>query len=471
MIHDARSATIDIFYLISAVTFIFGLKRLSSPATARSGNQIAAVAMAIALVATVFDRSFRWHPINIAILIVGTALGTFVGVYFARTVKMTAMPQMVALFNGMGGGTAALVEIAHFTELTRSGAHINSGEALATALGIFIGSISFSGSMIAFAKLQELLSGRPIRYPAQSIVNGAIFIVSLAFIIILAAFDQSNAWTWGLLAAALILGITTVLPIGGADMPVVIALLNSCTGVAAALTGFVVHNEILVVAGALVGASGALLTLLMSRAMNRSIANVLFSGFGSVPTSSGASGDGEAKPIRETTPDDAAVAMAYANEVIIVPGYGLAVAQAQHQIRELSEELEARGVTVKFAIHPVAGRMPGHMNVLLAEANVPYDELYEMEQINDEFQQADVALVVGANDVVNPAARSDQSSPIYGMPILNVDKANTVIVLKRSMRPGFAGIENELFHEPNTLMLFGDAKDSLAKLTAAVKES
>ncbi len=275
-----------------------------------------------------------------------------------------------------------------------------------------------------------------------------------------------------MLAVALILGITTVLPIGGADMPVVIALLNSCTGIAAALTGFVVHNQILVVAGALVGASGALLTLLMSRAMNRSIANVLFSGFGSVTTSAaGAAGTGEEKPIRETTPDDAAVAMAYANEVIIVPGYGLAVAQAQHQIRELSEELEKRGVTVKFAIHPVAGRMPGHMNVLLAEANVPYDELFEMEQINDEFQQADVALVVGANDVVNPAARSDQSSPIYGMPILNVDKANTVIVLKRSMRPGFAGIENELFHEPNTLMLFGDAKDSLIKLTAAVKES
>ncbi|MGA7670022.1 MAG: NAD(P)(+) transhydrogenase (Re/Si-specific) subunit beta [Nitrolancea sp.] len=471
MINDARSATIDIFYLISAVIFIFGLKRLSSPATARSGNQIAAVAMAIALVATLFDRSFRWHPTNIAILIAGSVLGALVGVYFARTVQMTAMPQMVALFNGMGGGTAALVEIAHFTELTRSGAHINSGESLATALGIFIGSISFSGSMIAFAKLQELLSGRPIRYPAQSIVNGVIFLVSLAFIVILAAFDQSNAWTWGLLAAALILGITTVLPIGGADMPVVIALLNSCTGIAAALTGFVVHNQILVVAGALVGASGALLTLLMSRAMNRSIANVLFSGFGSVTTSAATGGDGEAKPIRETTPDDAAVAMAYANEVIIVPGYGLAVAQAQHQIRELSEELEERGVRVKFAIHPVAGRMPGHMNVLLAEANVPYDELYEMEQINDEFQQADVALVVGANDVVNPAARSDQSSPIYGMPILNVDKANTVIVLKRSMRPGFAGIENELFHEPNTLMLFGDAKDSLTKLTAAVKES
>ncbi len=471
MINDARSATIDIFYLISAILFIFGLKRLSSPASARSGNQIAAVAMGIALIVTLFDRSFRWHPINILILIAGTALGAAVGIYFARTVQMTAMPQMVALFNGMGGGTAAIVEIAHFSEVTKGGASITSGEALATALGIFIGSISFSGSMIAFAKLQELLSGRPIRYPAQSVVNAIIFLVSLAFIVTLVGFDQSNVWTWSLLAVALVLGVTTVLPIGGADMPVVIALLNSCTGVAAALTGFVVHNQILVVAGALVGASGALLTLLMSRAMNRSIANVLFSGFGSVTTGGGVAGTGEEKPIRETTADDASVAMAYANEVIIVPGYGLAVAQAQHQVRELSEELEKRGVIVKFAIHPVAGRMPGHMNVLLAEANVPYDELYEMEQINDEFQQADVALVVGANDVVNPAARSDQSSPIYGMPILNVDKAHMVIVLKRSMRPGFAGIENELFHEPNTVMLFGDAKDSLTKLTAAIKEA
>jgi NAD(P) transhydrogenase subunit beta len=471
VINDARTAAIDIAYLISAIIFIFGLKRLSSPSTARSGNQIAALAMAIALIATLFDRSFHWHLTNIAILIVGSGLGALVGVYFARTVQMTAMPQMVALFNGMGGGTAALVEIAHFTGLNSSGGSITSGESLATGLGIFIGSISFSGSMIAFAKLQELLSGRPIRYPAQSIVNAVIFLASVALIVVLTAFDTSNVWAWSLLVLALILGVTTVLPIGGADMPVVIALLNSCTGVAAALTGFVVHNEILVVAGALVGASGALLTLLMSRAMNRSLANVLFSGFGSVPAGAGGAGTGEEKPIRETTADDAAVAMAYANEVIIVPGYGLAVAQAQHQVRELSEELEDRGVTVKYAIHPVAGRMPGHMNVLLAEANVPYDELFEMEQINDEFQQADVALVVGANDVVNPAARSDQSSPIYGMPILNVDKAHTVIVLKRSMRPGFAGIENELFHEPNTVMLFGDAKDSLTKLTAAVKES
>jgi len=471
VIHDARTATIDIFYLISAILFIFGLKRLSSPSTARSGNQIAALAMAIALVVTLFDRSFRWHPINIAILIVGTALGTAVGVYFARTVQMTAMPQMVALFNGMGGGTAALVELAHLNLLNNSGVSIGNGEALAAALGIFIGSISFAGSMIAFAKLQELLSGRPIRYAGQQFVNAVIFLAALAFIVIVTGVDQAGAWTWALFGVSLVLGVTIVLPIGGADMPVIIALLNSCTGVAAALTGFVLHNEILVVAGALVGASGALLTLLMSRAMNRSLANVMFSGFGSVTASAVSSGGGKAKPIRETTADDAAVAMAYANQVIIVPGYGLAVAQGQHQVRELAEELEERGVTVKYAIHPVAGRMPGHMNVLLAEANVPYDELFEMERINDDFQQADVALVVGANDVVNPAARSDPGSPIYGMPILNVDKAHTVIVLKRSMRPGFAGIENELFHEPNTVMLFGDAKDSLTKLTTAVKDA
>ncbi len=471
MINDYRTAAIDICYLISAILFIFGLKRLSSPATARSGNQVAAVAMGIALIATLFNSSFRWHPINIAILIVGSLLGTVVGVYFARTVQMTAMPQMVALFNGMGGGTAAVVELAHFHEIHASGLDLTHGVALATTLGIFIGSISFAGSMVAFGKLQELLSGRPIRYPGQSIVNAILFLATVALIVIVTGIDQAAVWPWALFGVALVLGVTLVLPIGGADMPVIIAVLNSCTGVAAALTGFVVHNEILVVAGALVGASGALLTVMMSRAMNRSLANVMFSGFGSVTASTATADSGETKPIRETSPDDAAVAMAYANEVIMVPGYGLAVAQAQHQIRELAEELERRGVIVKYAIHPVAGRMPGHMNVLLAEANVPYDELYEMEQINDEFQQADVALVVGANDVVNPAARSDPGSPIYGMPILNVDKAHTVIVLKRSMRPGFAGIENELFHEPNTVMLFGDAKDSLSKLTSAVKEA
>ena len=469
MITDYRAAFIDIAYLVSAIIFIFGLRRLSSPATARTGNRYAMVAMGLALVVTLVDRSFIWKPVNVAILVIGTALGAAVGIYFARTVQMTAMPQMVALFNGMGGGTAALVELAHFSGLLNSGQSITAGEALATVIGVILGSISLAGSAIAFGKLQELLSGRPIQYQGQSVVNAIVGLVIIGLGVFLVGFNGGDLIIWLLFAAALVLGVGAVLPIGGADMPVVIAVLNSCTGIAAAVTGFVVHNEILVVAGALVGASGGFLTVLMSRAMNRSLGNVLFGAFGSVTAGAGAAVAGEAKPIRETTAEDAAVAMAYANEVIIVPGYGLAVAQGQHQIRELAAELEKHGVTVKYAIHPVAGRMPGHMNVLLAEANVPYDQLYEMEQINGEFERADVALVVGANDVVNPAARSDTSSPIYGMPILNVDQARTIVVLKRSMRPGFAGIENELFHNPKTLMLFGDAKDSLAKLTAAVK--
>ncbi|MBX5446507.1 NAD(P)(+) transhydrogenase (Re/Si-specific) subunit beta [Sphaerobacter sp.] len=467
MITDARAAIIAVAYLISAVLFIFGLKRLSSPATARHGNRIAILAMTIAVVATLLDRSITWKPLNIAIIVVGTVIGAALGVYFARTVQMTAMPQMVALFNGMGGGTAAFVSVAEFIRFSEEASSIGAGEALSVSAGTAIGALSLTGSLIAFGKLQELISGRPIRFPGMSALNAILFIVILALGAVVVGFDGGDLFVWLLLAVAMVLGVLVVLPIGGADMPVVIALLNSFTGIAAALTGFVVHNQILVVAGALVGASGGFLTVLMSHAMNRPLSNVLFGAFGAA--SSAGAKVGEAKPIRETTPEDAAVVMAYANEVIIVPGYGLAVAQAQHQIRELADELEKRGVTVKYAIHPVAGRMPGHMNVLLAEANVPYDQLFEMDQINNEFAHADVALVVGANDVVNPAARTDPSSPIYGMPILNVDQARTIIVLKRSMRPGFAGIENELFHDPKTVMLFGDAKESLTKLTNAVK--
>ncbi|HEU5422978.1 MAG TPA: NAD(P)(+) transhydrogenase (Re/Si-specific) subunit beta [Nitrolancea sp.] len=404
---------------------------------------------------------------NIAIIAVALIAGAAVGTYFARTVAMTAMPQMVALFNGMGGGTAALVSVAEFVRFYNDSGSVGGGESLSVVVGTTIGAISFAGSMIAFGKLQELISGRPIRFAGGQIVNAVILIAILALWVII-LLGSNTLPVWGLLAAALILGVLVVLPIGGADMPVVIAVLNSMTGLAAAAAGFVLDNQILIVAGALVGASGALLTVLMSRAMNRSLANVMFGAFGSAPAG-GAAATGEARPIRQTTAEDVAVQMAYANEVIIVPGYGLAVAQAQHQIRELADELEKRGVTVKYAIHPVAGRMPGHMNVLLAEANVPYDQLFEMEQINDEFERADVALVVGANDVVNPAARHDKGSPIFGMPILNVDQARSVIVLKRSMRPGFAGIENELFHEDKTAMLFGDAKASLAALTNEVK--
>jgi len=471
VIDSYRQAIIDVSYFVSAILFIYGLKRLSTPAGARSGNQIAGLAMTIALIATFISRDIHWSAVNILTIFVGLAGGAAFGTYLARTVKMTAMPQMVALFNGMGGATAALVSVSEFTRFAHLFGSVGNSESLSVVVGTTIGAISFSGSMIAVGKLQELISGRPIRFPLIQPLN-LLLLVGIIALWVGAIVFNTGAWSvWLLFALALVLGVTVVLPIGGADMPVVIAVLNSMTGLAAAAAGFVLHNQILIVAGALVGASGSLLTVLMSKAMNRSLANVMFGAFGSVVASSGAAGAGEAKPIRETTADDAAVAMAYAQEVIIVPGYGLAVAQAQHQVRELGEELEKRGVTVKYAIHPVAGRMPGHMNVLLAEANVPYDDLYEMEQINDEFERADVALVVGANDVVNPAARSDTASPIYGMPILNVDKAQTVIVLKRSMRPGFAGIENELFHEPNTVMLFGDAKDSLTKLTAAVKES
>jgi NAD(P) transhydrogenase subunit beta len=381
------------------------------------------------------------------------------------------MPQMVAIFNGMGGATAALVSIGEFMHKD----DIGRGEVLSIVLGTLIGSISFTGSMIAFAKLQELMSGRPLTFPNQKLYNAILFagilVVGILVISIGGGESSAKALLWLLFVAALVLGAAVVLPIGGADMPVVIAILNSLTGLAAALTGLVLNNQALVIAGALVGASGAYLTLLMGRAMNRSVTNVLFGAFGGGPAPGAATAatGGEALPIRETTPDDAAVSLAYAERVIIVPGYGLAVAQAQHAVRELADVLEERGVDVKYAIHPVAGRMPGHMNVLLAEANVPYEDLYEMEQINDDFATTDVAVVIGANDVTNPAARNDTSSPIYGMPILNVDQARSIIVLKRSMKSGFAGIENMLFHDPKTSMLFGDAKDSVTKLITAVK--
>ena len=464
---DNRVVLINVAYLIAAVCFIVGLKLLSSPATARRGNQIAALGMTIAVIATLFMPGMR----NIWLILVGLAIGAVAAVFPARSVKMTAMPQMVAIFNGMGGATAALVSLVEFQHK----ADIGRGEIISIVLGVIIGSISFAGSMIAFGKLQELISGRPISYPNQQQVNAIIGIVVIALAVIVVALGQASvsyALIVALFLTALALGVLTVLPIGGADMPVVIAVLNSMTGVAAALTGFVLNNQALIIAGILVGASGAFLTLLMARAMNRSVSNVLFGAWGAAAVG-GAGGAGAAAelPMREVTPDDAAVPLAYADKVIIVPGYGLAVAQAQHAVRELAETLQERGVQVRYAIHPVAGRMPGHMNVLLAEANVPYDDLYEMDQINDDFANTDVAIVVGANDVTNPAARDDPSSPIYGMPILNVDQAKTVYVLKRGRGAGFAGIENMLFHDPKTAMLFGDAKDSLSKLNAAVREA
>jgi len=382
-------------------------------------------------------------------------------------VKMTAMPQMVALFNGVGGGAAALVALAEYHELDGV---LAWDEALSISLSALIGSISFAGSLVAFAKLQELVSGRPIVFPGQNVVNVVIVGTAAALAVAIVAGLEAQWAIVALILLALVFGVMFVLPIGGADMPVVISLLNAFTGLAAASAGFVLENTALIIGGTLVGASGTLLTVLMGRAMNRSIANVLFGAFGAAPAggvAAAASTDG--KSYREVTADDAAVMLAYAQRVVVVPGYGLAVAQAQHAVRELADLLEARGVDVKYAIHPVAGRMPGHMNVLLAEAQVPYPQLYDMDDINPEFPRTDVALVIGANDVTNPAARDNPESPLYGMPILNVDQAANVVILKRSMNPGFAGIDNDLFYEGNSAMLFGDAKSSVEKLVAAVK--
>jgi H+-translocating NAD(P) transhydrogenase subunit beta len=452
-------------YLVTIVTFILALRFLSSPAHARRGNQIGAVGMLLAIIVTFTQKSVLsyWE------IAVGMVIGGGFGAVAARKVKMTAMPQMVALFNGVCGGAAALISLAEFHRLAPEPGALTRDITPSIMLSALIGSISFAGSMIAFAKLQELIQGRPITYPGQKLVNAMLFGACLAAGIAVIAGSEQQWLLWALIGGAAVFGILFVLPIGGADMPVVISLLNAFTGLAAAATGFELENNVLIVSGMLVGASGTLLTLMMGRAMNRSIANVLFGAFGQVTAGAGsstASGDGS---VRATTADDVAVMLAYAHKVAIVPGYGMAVAQAQHDVRALADLLESRGVEVTYAIHPVAGRMPGHMNVLLAEANVPYPALKEMDDANAEFPRTDVSLVIGANDVVNPDARNNQGSPIYGMPILNVDASQAVIVLKRSMNPGFAGIDNPLFLEPNTMMLFGDAKESVGKLAASVK--
>ena len=453
-------------YLIAAVLFIVGLKQLSSPRGARRGNWIAAAGMVIALAATVPLLHFTTAGALITVL--GIAIGAPVGAISARRVKMTAMPQMVAAFNGVGGGAAALVAI---SELLSQSAHPAFAIAFPSVFSIVIGGVSFAGSLVAFAKLQGLMTGRPLTYPGQQVVNGAIALAIVALAIAILTIASLPTFFVPLVILALVLGVAFVLPIGGADMPVVISLLNAFTGLAVAASGFVLGNFALIVAGTLVGASGTLLTTLMSQAMGRSLGNVLFGAFGAVQTGTGGAtaGGAEGKTVRSGTPEDIGTMLAYARKVIIVPGYGLAVAQGQHAARELADELEKRGVEVDYAIHPVAGRMPGHMNVLLAEANVPYEQLKEMDEINGEFKSADVALVVGANDVVNPAAHTTPGSPIYGMPVLNVDQAKNIVFMKRSMRPGFAGIDNELLYDPKTVMLFGDAKDSLTKLVAAVK--
>jgi NAD(P) transhydrogenase subunit beta len=455
----------NILYLVTIVTFILALRFLSSPAHARRGNQIGAAGMLLAIVVTWINvGTTSWWAIALGMLI-----GGGFGAVAARKVRMTAMPQMVALFNGVGGGAAALIALAELHRILPEPGSPKADISVAIALSALIGSISFSGSMIAFAKLQELIGGRPITYTGQQFVNGALFVVALASGVALVAGVQDEWLLWVLIAASLLFGVLFVLPIGGADMPVVISLLNAFTGLAVAAGGFELENNVLIVSGMLVGASGTLLTLMMGRAMNRSIANVLFGAFGQITAGTGTATTASGAPVRPTTADDVAVMLTYAHKVVIVPGYGLAVAQAQHDVRALADVLEAKGVEVTYAIHPVAGRMPGHMNVLLAEANVPYPQLKEMDEANAEFPRTDVSLVIGANDVVNPDARNNSGSPIYGMPILNVDQSQAVVVLKRSMSPGFAGIDNPLFTEPNTMMLFGDAKESVAKLTTAVK--
>ena len=468
-----RGTAIDVAYLIAAITFILALKGLSSPKRARHGTFVAAAGMVIAVGATFFVQDLGANHDeglhNVPLMVLAMVLGTAIAVPMARFMKMTSMPQLIAIFNGVGGGAAALVSIGEFL-LHRGDIHtLATYQVLEIVLGILIGAMSFSGSAIAYAKLQELMTGRPITYPGQQIINGLIFVGSLAIVVVLLV-HPSMALVWVLLALSLIVGISFVLPIGGADVPVLISLLNSFTGLAVAASGFTLNSNVLIVAGTLVGASGILLTKLMSQAMGRSLPNIMFSAFGSA-AAAGPAGSGEERPVRSGTPDDIAVLLAYARKVIIIPGYGLAVAQAQHIVRELAETLQARGVDVFFAIHPVAGRMPGHMNVLLAEANVPYGELKEMDEANPEMSTADVALVVGANDTVNPAAKTSPGSPIYGMPIINADEAQQIVFMKRSMRPGFAGIENELLYDPKTVLLFGDAKDSLAKLVTAIKQA
>jgi NAD(P) transhydrogenase subunit beta len=406
-------------------------------------------------------------------MVVAMVIGAAIAVPAARKVKMTAMPQMVAIFNGVGGGAAALVSFTSFLILTSDDAFVGKPAVyriVEVILGVLIGCVSFSGSAIAFIKLQELITGRPITYPAQQVINAIVGLAILG-VGVATVLTASTALLVVMLVLALILGVIFVLPIGGADVPVLISLLNSFTGLAVAASGFALDNNLLIIAGTLVGASGILLTRMMSKAMGRSLANVLFSAFGSVVTATGGEAGADARPVKAGTPEDIGVLLAYARKVVIIPGYGLAVAQAQHTARELADLLMARGVEVFYAIHPVAGRMPGHMNVLLAEANVPYDELKEMDEANPEMPTADVALVVGANDTVNPAANDTPGSPIYGMPIIHADQAENVVFLKRSMRPGFAGIDNELLFNPKTTLLFGDAKDTLTKLVAAVKSA
>jgi NAD(P) transhydrogenase subunit beta len=458
------SDLIHVLYIVAFALFIYGLMGLTGPRTAVRGNWIAALGMVIAVIATLLTPGLS----NWVLIVLGVVLGAVVGVPSARQVKMTAMPQMVALFNGVGGGAVALIAWVEFRD-SAGYAHLPAYVPVTSLFAAIIGSVSFWGSLVAFGKLQEILPGRPITLGRQQqLVNLLLLLLSVACAVVIGVGVDSGWLIVGVLVFAAALGLMVVLPIGGADMPVVISLLNAFTGLSAAATGLALNNTALIVAGMIVGASGSILTNLMAKAMNRSIPAIVAGGFGGVVVAGGG-GDATDKTVRQTSASDAAIQMAYANQVIIVPGYGMAVAQAQHAVREMAKLLEDRGVEVKYAIHPVAGRMPGHMNVLLAEADVPYEQLKEMDDVNGEFSRTDVALVIGANDVTNPAARTNPGSPIHGMPILNVDEARSVIVLKRSMNTGFAGIENELYYDAKTTMLFGDAKSSVNNVTEELK--
>ena len=462
------STLVELAYLLSAVLFVVGLKRMQSPATARPGNGLAALAMLIAIVATLVDNQILdWTGI-----LIGVATGGLIGAVAARMVKMTAMPEMVGAFNGFGGGASALVAAAEFSRLQQGGLPMDTGTGITIALGLLIGTVTFSGSFIAFGKLNGSITGNPVTFPLQKTFNALLFVAILALGAMVGLGMTVAGWepfTIFLLftGLAFLLGILLVIPIGGADMPVVISLLNSYSGLAASAAGFVIGNMVLIISGALVGAAGLFLTMLMCKAMNRSLANVAFGAFGTEGAGP-AQLEGD-KTVRSVDAEQAAMVLAYANSVIVVPGYGLAVAQAQHELRKVMDTLQERDVDVKYAIHPVAGRMPGHMNVLLAEADVPYDQLYDLDEINADFSRTDVAVLVGANDVVNPEARNPDSI-IAGMPILDVDKAKNVIVIKRSLSPGFAGIDNPLFYMDKTMMFFSDAKDAMAGVSRELKD-
>jgi NAD(P) transhydrogenase subunit beta len=458
----SRADIVTLLYIVGFALFIAGLRMVRGPRTAVRGNQVAAVGMAVALAGTLLDERIGDWPL----IAVGVAVGTAIGVPSARSVKMTAMPQMVALFNGVGGGAVALISVVEFRD---AGGDLPAEELIPILFAAIIGSLSFWGSNVAFAKLQELAIMRR-RFPSLTAPNAALALVVLAIAVVIAAGSGSELLFWVLLLGAGVLGVTAVLPIGGADMPVVISTLNACTGLSAAAAGVALDNTALIVAGMLVGASGSILTKQMADAMNRSVRSVFFSGFGAAAGTVAAGDDGVDRTVRSTSAADVAIQLSYARLVVVVPGYGMAVAQAQRAVADLAAELEKRGVEVLYGIHPVAGRMPGHMNVLLAEADVPYDLLKEMDDINGEFARTDVALIIGANDVTNPAARTVPESPIYGMPILDVDKASSVVVLKRSMASGFAGIDNPLFYDARTSMLFGDAKASVGEVLSEVQQ-